>query len=121
MKAYLKNYRQSPRKVRLVTDIVRGKKVDDALVVLDHMGKRATHQLRKLIMSAVSNTKEDENVNRKDLFIKDARVDDGVILKRYRPVSRGAAHSIRKRTSNITIELGKIEGEKKEETKKDKK
>jgi large subunit ribosomal protein L22 len=106
MKAYLKSYRQSPRKVRLVADVVRGKQVADALVQLDVLAKRAAHPIKKLINSAIANAKHNDKAELDKLFVKEMRVDQGVTLKRYRPRARGAAGRINKRTSNITLVLG---------------
>lgn len=107
MKAFLKNYRQSPRKVRLVANFVRGKKVDAALVELEFMPKRASRAVSKLIASAKANAANNFKVL-DDLFIKEITVDDGPTMKRFRPVSRGRAHKINKRTSHINVVLGLV-------------
>ena len=106
MKAYLKNYRQSPRKVRLVADSVRGKDVERALTELRYVPKRASHVMKKLIESAISNAVTNHGREKDNLFIQNIRVDEGVTLKRMIPMSRGRAFGINKRTSNITLELG---------------
>jgi large subunit ribosomal protein L22 len=106
MKANLKNYRQSPRKVRLVADLVRGKKVSQALLELKFLPKRATEVIIKMISSAVANAEHNFKVSADDLFIKEITVDKGITLKRYRPRARGVAKRINKRTSNIAITLG---------------
>jgi large subunit ribosomal protein L22 len=106
MKAILKNYRQSPRKVRLVADLVRGKKVSQALLELNYLPKRATEVMTKMIQSAVANAEHNFKVSSDDLIIKDITVDQGVTLKRYRPRARGVAKRINKRTSNIALSLG---------------
>lgn len=106
MKSSLKNYRQSPRKVRLVADTVRGKKVQQALLELKFLPKRAAKQLMKLVDSAVANAENNFKVKKDDLVIKDISVDKGITLKRYRPRARGVAKRINKRTSNITLSLG---------------
>jgi large subunit ribosomal protein L22 len=106
MKANLKNYRQSPRKVRLVADLVRGKKVSQALLELKFLPKRATEVISKLISSAVANAEHNFKVSAEDLFIKEITVDKGITLKRYRPRARGVAKRINKRTSNIALTLG---------------
>ncbi len=111
MKAFLKNYRQSPRKVRLVADSVRGKKVDVALVELEFLPKRASLAISKLILSAKANAANNFKVT-ENLFIKEIRVDEGPTLKRHRPVSRGRAHAINKRTSHVNIALGVKEDKK---------
>lgn len=106
MKASLKNYRQSPRKVRLVADLVRGKKVSQALLELNYLPKRATEVITKLISSAAANAENNFKVKTDDLVISEISVDQGVTLKRYRPRARGVAKRINKRTSNITLALG---------------
>jgi len=105
MKAILKNYRQSPRKVRLLADVVRGKKVTEALAALKFVDKRAAGPFTKVIDSAIANAvqtgKQVEN-----LFISKVTVDKGTILKRFRPRARGSASRINKRNSHISVELG---------------
>lgn len=103
--AKLNNYRQSPRKVRLIANLVKGKKVDDALDILNFAGKRASLPLKTLIESAISNAKNNFNLDKESLFIKEFRVDGGAILYRRMPRARGTAYPIRKRTSHIYIEL----------------
>ena len=105
MKAILKNYRQSPRKVRLLADLVRGKKVGDALATLTFVDKRAAQPFAKLITSAVANAKE-QGKNVEKLFIKSVAVDKGTVLKRSMPRARGSASRINKRNSHISVELG---------------
>ncbi len=106
MKASLKNYRQSPRKVRLVADLVRGKDVSRALVELKFLPKRASEVITKLIKSAKANAENNFKVSPEKLFIKEIRVDKGITLKRYRPRARGVAKRINKRTANIALTLG---------------
>ncbi|MFT5179928.1 MAG: large subunit ribosomal protein L22 [Candidatus Paceibacteria bacterium] len=121
--ALLKNYRQSSRKVRLVADSVRGKKVNQALVILDFTPKRAAKVVSKVVKSALANAKHNYNLNEEDLFVKEISVNEGITMKRYRMRARGSVSQIRKRTSHIKVILGEIEGgktvvveEKKEET-----
>jgi large subunit ribosomal protein L22 len=104
MKAILKNYRQSPRKVRLVADSVKGKSVDEALTRLKFMPKRATDVIGKLIASAAANARENFD-NAGELIVKNIEVNKGVTLKRYRPRARGSAFRINKRTSNLVVTL----------------
>lgn len=106
MKAELKNYRQSPRKVRLVADVVRGKKVANALVELQFLGKRAALPFTKLISSAVANASHNNKVNVNDLVVKNVSVTKGPTLKRAKPRSRGMMNRINKRTSVLKVELG---------------
>jgi len=105
MKSSLKNYRQSPRKVRLVADLVRGKKVNQALLELNFLPKRAGEVMSKLISSAAANAENNFKVSVDDLIIKEISVDQGLTLKRYRPRARGVAKRINKRTSNINVSL----------------
>lgn len=105
MKAILKNYRQSPRKVRLVADVVRGKKVTEALAMLRFVDKRASGPFAKVIESALANAVQaGKSTDR--LFIKKVAVDKGTILKRFMPRARGSASRINKRNSHICVELG---------------
>jgi large subunit ribosomal protein L22 len=105
MKAILKDYRQSPRKVRLIADLVRGKKVADALATLRFVDKRAAGPFAKVIASAVANAKQ-AGADEAKLFIKAVAVDKGSVLKRSMPRARGSASRINKRNSHISVELG---------------
>ncbi|MBI2046420.1 MAG: 50S ribosomal protein L22 [Parcubacteria group bacterium] len=114
MRAFLKNYRQSPRKVRVVANAIRGKRVPDALIALSVLPKRATTPLKKLLESAVANAKNTEGKNDMHaLFVKDIQVNKGVTLKRSMPRAMGRATPINKRSSHITIVLGEKENNKK--------
>jgi large subunit ribosomal protein L22 len=112
MKAYLKFYRQAPRKTRLIADMVRGKSVTGALTELSHIDKRAAGPFKKLISSAIANAKV-AGKKEDNLFIKEVRVDKGHTFKRFMPRARGRATPIRKRTSNIIIKLEEKETAKK--------
>lgn len=101
MKATLKNYRQAPRKVRLIADMIKGKRVDMALAQLDHLIKRGALPVKKLLLSAVANSKK----NPKDLTVFTTSVDKGVVLKRMMPRAMGRGFPIHKHTSHITINL----------------
>jgi len=105
MKAILKNYRQSPRKVRLIADLVRGKKVSSALAALKFVDKKASDPFAKVINSAVANAKN-QGVNVETLSIKKVTVDKGITFKRFMPRARGSASPINRRNSHITVELG---------------
>ncbi len=105
--AELKNYRQSPRKVRIVADTVRGKNVAEALTLLSFVPKRAALPLQKLVASAVANAKS-QAIATENLIVKEMRVDGGAILYRRQPRSRGMANPIRKRTSHVKVVL--VEG-----------
>lgn len=105
MKAILKDYRQSPRKVRLLADLVRGKKVSDALATLKFVDKRAAGPFAKVIASAIANAKQ-AGADETKLFIKAVTVDKAATLKRSMPRARGSASRINKRNSHISVELG---------------
>ncbi|MBT3523405.1 MAG: 50S ribosomal protein L22 [Flavobacteriaceae bacterium] len=107
--AKLNNCPTSPRKMRIVADSVRGKKVDMALTILKFSQKEASNRLEKLLMSAISNWQsknEDADVEQANLFIKEIRVDSAGMLKRLRPAPQGRAHRIRKRSNHVTLILG---------------
>jgi len=104
MKAILKNYRQSPRKVRLVADVIRGKKVNEALNALRFVEKRAADPVAKVIRSAVANAVQTGS-DPASLRISHVSVDKGVTLKRFMPRARGSASRINKRSSHITVTL----------------
>lgn len=102
--ANLNSYRQSPRKVRLAASFIKGKSVSEAKNKLGFITKRAVSPLTKLLNSAIANAKS-LGVPTENLMVKSVTVDGGKILYRRRPVSRGSAHPIHKRTSNIKIVL----------------
>ena len=107
--AKLNNCPTSPRKMRLVADLVRGEKVEKALQVLKFSNKEASRRLEKLLLSAIANWQEkneEGNIEEADLIIKEIRVDGGSMLKRLRPAPQGRAHRIRKRSNHVTIVLG---------------
>lgn len=107
--AKLNDYRQSPRKVRLVANLVKGKKVEEAKDILNFLVKRAAKPLSDLIDSAVANAAHNFNLQKDNLFIKEFRVDEGTILKRRRPRARGMAYPINKRTSHVFVELDTLD------------
>jgi len=102
--AQLNNYRQSPRKVRLVVNAIKGKSAKEAKSRLDFITKRATGPLHKLLNSAIANAKN-MGADTNNLWVKSITVNGGQILYRRRPVSHGSAHPIHKRTSHIKITL----------------
>jgi large subunit ribosomal protein L22 len=102
--AQLSDYRQSPRKVRVVATSVRGKSVEDAIDQLSFLGKKAALPIEKLIRSAVANA-EGKNLNIGHLVVKEIRVDSGKILYRRMPASRGRSSILRKRTSHVNVVL----------------
>ncbi len=107
--ASLKNYRISPRKVRVVADLIRGKNAILAGHILTHALKKAKAPLFDLLDSAIANAKHNFNIEPENLIVKEIRVDQGFVMKRHRPVSRGSAHPIKKRTSHVSIVLAPAE------------
>ncbi|MBD3208333.1 MAG: 50S ribosomal protein L22 [Candidatus Nealsonbacteria bacterium] len=109
--AKLSYLRIAPRKVRLVADLIRGKKVEEAQVVLNFVRKRAALPILKLLNQAVANAKNEfVNIEEGDLYIAKIMVNEGPTLKRVFPRSRGRADLIQKRTSHIILELGSKSG-----------
>jgi len=107
--AKLNNCPTSPRKMRLVADLVRGQKVENALNILKFNTKEASGRLEKLLLSAIANWQAknaDANIEEAELYVKEIRVDGGMMLKRLRPAPQGRAHRIRKRSNHVTIVLG---------------
>ncbi len=104
IRASIDTYNQSPRKVRLVTDLVKGKKADDAIAELSFLSKRAAEPVKKLIQSAVANAKS-RGENTENLRIEDIRVDSAGMLVRFMPRAMGRAAPIRKRRSRIVVRL----------------
>jgi large subunit ribosomal protein L22 len=103
--ASLQNYRISPRKVRVVADMVRGKNVAMAKVILDNAAKKAGSPLSALIDSAIANAKHNFNIAADTLVVSEIRVDQGYTLKRSQPRSHGMANPIKKKTSHVSIVL----------------
>ncbi|MDO4728073.1 MAG: 50S ribosomal protein L22 [Bacteroidota bacterium] len=109
--AKLNNCPTSPRKMRLVADLVRGQKAEKALNILRFSQKDAASKLEKLLLSAIANWQaknQDASIEDAGLFVKEIRVDEGTMLKRLRPAPQGRAHRIRKRSNHVTIVLGAI-------------
>ena len=107
--AKLKNCPTSPRKMRLVADLVRGVEVNKALQILKFNTKEASGRLEKLLLSAVANWQvknEDTRMEESGLFVKEIQVDSARVLKRLRPAPQGRAHRIRKRSNHVTIVVG---------------
>ncbi|OGD97408.1 50S ribosomal protein L22 [Candidatus Curtissbacteria bacterium RIFCSPLOWO2_01_FULL_38_11b] len=103
--ATAKNIRVSPNKVRLVVDQIKKMQPNDALRILDFVQKSASLPLKKVIASAIANAKNNHNLKEENLTFTEIQVGLGQVFKRYRPISRGRAHSILKRTSNIRVVL----------------
>lgn len=103
--AKLRNCPMSPRKMRLVVDIIRGKRVVDALGILKYKNKESAVWLEKLLLSAISNweNKTELSSDDYDLFIKSAQVDPGSIIYRFLPAPQGRAYKVRKRRNHVTL------------------
>ncbi|MEQ8244747.1 50S ribosomal protein L22 [Fulvivirga sp.] len=106
--AKLNNVPTSPRKMRLVADLIRGEKVNKALNILKFEPKQGAARLEKLLLSAIANWQqknEEIDLEDADLYVKSIKVDSGRILKRLRPAPQGRAHRIRKRSNHVTMVL----------------
>ena len=106
--AKLNNVPTSPRKMRLIADLIRGKEVDLALNILKFDSKIGSKRMEKLLLSAISNQQEknkDKKIEDADLFVKEIFVNGGKMIKRLRPAPQGRAHRIRKRSNHVTIVL----------------
>lgn len=104
MKASLSSYNQTPRKVRLVTDLVKGKKIADALAALSFLPKRASDPIKKLIESAVANAKQ-KGENAENLIVKNITVNSAGMTVKFMPRAFGRAAPIRHRKSQVHVEL----------------
>lgn len=112
--AKLRNVRTSPRKMRLVADLIRGRKVSEALNILKFEPKKGAEGLEKLLFSAIANWQnknEDVRLEDAELYVKEVFVDGGRILKRLRPAPQGRAHRIRKRSNHVTLVVDSLEDE----------
>ncbi|MBC7867865.1 MAG: 50S ribosomal protein L22 [Gloeobacteraceae cyanobacterium ES-bin-316] len=102
--AKLNNEPTSPRKMRLLVDLVRGMKVENALAVLEHNPKHSAVPLRKLILSAISNWKaKNEGADENTLVVKTIMVDAARVIKRMRPAPQGRGYRVRKRSNHVTV------------------
>lgn len=113
-RAIYRNARISSRKVRPVADLVRGKFADEALDILKYLPQRGARMIEKTLQSAVGNAQDPEqnsgrSFNASDLIVTEVRIDGGPMFKRIRPVSRGMAYMIKKRTSHITVEVSPVD------------
>lgn len=107
--ARLRNVPTSPRKMRLVADLIRGKNVEQALAMLQHTSKEAAGRVYKLLRSAIANWEvknEGARIEDNQLYIKEIMVDGGRMLKRIQPAPQGRAHRVRKRSNHVTLVLG---------------
>ncbi|MBI3631854.1 MAG: 50S ribosomal protein L22 [Candidatus Vogelbacteria bacterium] len=103
--AELNRYNQSPRKVRLLAELIKGKKVDVALAILSVSAKRGSLPMIKLVRSAIANAKNNFKLDQADLYVKEARVDGGVVMKRGRARAFGRSFPIRRKTSKVKLVL----------------
>ena len=106
--AKLNNCPTSPRKMRLVADLIRGVPIEKALTILKFSQKESSGRVEKLLFSAIDNWQsknKDADIENADLIIKEIRVDNGTMLKRLRPAPQGRAHRIRKRSNHVTLVL----------------
>ena len=108
-RASLNNARISPRKVKIVLDLIRGKDVETAMAILKYTPKAACEYLEKLLKSAVANAENNFGMDSKDLIVSECYVCPGRILKRIMPRSHGRAFRINKRTSNVTLVVAEKE------------
>jgi len=115
--AKLKHLRISARKVRLVVDLIRGKKVEEAKTILNFMTKRGGIPVLKLLNQAIANAKNNFQLDPANLFIAEIKVDDGPKLKRWRARARGQAYEIQKKTSHVSLVLDEIVKEKRKRKK----
>ncbi len=121
--AKLKNVPTSPRKMRLVADLIRGQKVNHALNILKYQPNHGSLKLEKLLLSAISNWQnkyEDQKIEEADLFIKEIYVDGGRMLKRVRPAPQGRAYRVRKRSNHVTLVVASTEKPVEEKTEESK-
>jgi len=105
MKASLTNFKQSPRKVRLVADMIRGKRVAVARDSLMFLDKKSSPEIVKLLNSAIANARQ-KGMNPDDLIVSKISVDKGMVIRRFKPMARGRAAGIHRTMSHINIELG---------------
>ena len=102
-RAIAKNVKIAPRKARLVIDLVRGKSVVEADIILANINKEAARLIRKVLTSATANAENNLNLKREDLKVSEAYINEGLVMKRMKFGSRGHVDPIKKRTSHITI------------------
>ena len=107
--AYLKDLRISPRKVKIVIDLIRNKPVGEALAILKHTPKAASEIVEKLLLSAMANAENNQQMDVSKLYVAEITVGPGPILKRIRPRAHGRAYHIYKRTSHVTLVVREAE------------
>ena len=109
--AKLRNYPTSPRKMRLVANIIRGQRVFNALNILKYEAQHASNRLEKLLISAIANWQAKNTDDKADLYVKEIFVDGGRQLKRLRPAPQGRAHRVRKRSNHVTLVVDRMPAE----------
>jgi len=107
-RAILRYARISSRKVKIVADLIRGKKTDEALAIIKFTPKASSEILEKLLKSAIANAENNHGMNRGNLIVSEIYANQGPTLKRIRPAAKGSAVRIRKRTSHITIVVKEV-------------
>jgi len=107
-RAELRFARISSRKVKIVADLIRGKKVDEALAIVKFTPKASSELIEKLLKSAIANAENNHGMNRGNLIVSEIYANQGPTLKRIRPAAKGSAVRIRKRTSHVTIKLREV-------------
>ena len=107
--AFLKGFRESPRRVRMVAEMIRGKRVADALSILRFQQRKAAKMLEKVLNSAVANAAENEKADADTLVVAKVAVDCGPTQKRWLPRSMGRANRLNRRTSHVTVEVSPAE------------
>ena len=106
--ATLRYARISPRKVKIVADLIRGKNVDEALAIVKFTPKASSEIIEKLLKSAIANAENNHGMNRGNLIVSEIYANQGPTMKRIRPAAKGSASRIRKRTSHVTIKLREV-------------
>src|SRR4051794_2432322 len=102
-RAFLKSFRESPRRVRMVAELIRGKKVEDALAILRFQQRKAARMLTKVLNSAIANASENEQADADKLVVSSIAIDGGPVQKRWLPRSMGRANRLNRRTSHVTV------------------
>ncbi len=120
VEAKLRYLRTSPRKMRLVADLIRGASLKEAEEILRFTTKRPTKPVLKLLRSAAANAEHNFNLKRENLYVMEIKVDGGPILKRFRPRAKGSISPIQKKTSHVSVKLKEYEETRKTEGKKGK-
>lgn len=108
-KAIVRNVRMTPRKMKLLCDLIRGKDANTAMAIIQNTPKAASEVMAKLLKSAMANAENNFDMNGDDLYVKEAHVAPGPIMKRVRPRAQGRAFRILKRTSHVTVVLAEKE------------